>query len=140
MVSYVTPNLIQQGLGSLAQIKIPGVPWFTIIDQEKVIAIGNVLATTRNPKKPLDISKFAYERTGNNDPLGILLYIPLVPFEIVVNRDEKSLVKPVSEDSEDYYRAPSIISIQIQQSLSEVLKKKYESFALEYDQAVSFLK
>jgi len=66
------------------QIKYPGLPWFSIIDNDSIVSIGSILA--KNRTAPLDIEKF-FQRKGkkNNDILGILLYAKDVPFEIVIN-------------------------------------------------------
>lgn len=63
------------------QIRYPGLPWFSIIDDIPVVSIGSIFA--KNRKKPLDISKFNKYR--HKETIGILLYTQEIPFEIIVN-------------------------------------------------------
>lgn len=73
-------------LSHLPQIKFPGLPWFSVIDSDKVINIGSVLAKTRT--QPLDIATFFAMRGKRADPLGILLYAENIPFELIINTAE----------------------------------------------------
>jgi hypothetical protein len=77
------PNVQTNGLGSLPQIKFPGLPWFSVIDTDKVIVIGSIMAKSRTV--PLDIATFFQKNSTSADPLGILLYASHVPFELVVD-------------------------------------------------------
>ena len=91
-------------LNNLTQIRFPGLPWFSVIEQDKVVSIGSVLAKTRT--QPLDITTFfaRSSSTGENrsrssrrptgrqpqkskiaNPLGVLLYTANVPFELIIN-------------------------------------------------------
>ncbi|MGC2310324.1 MAG: hypothetical protein WA432_01730 [Candidatus Babeliaceae bacterium] len=70
------------GLGSLAQIKFPQLPWFSVLDNTKVVSIGSILAKTRT--KPLDIATF-FTKKASVPPIGILLYTENVPFELIIN-------------------------------------------------------
>lgn len=64
-----------------AQIKLPGVEWFSVLESHKnVVSLGSILASARDPNKPLHISK--YFRT---DPSVILLYAAKIPFELLLD-------------------------------------------------------
>lgn len=64
-----------------AQIKLPGVEWFSALESHKhVVSLGSILASARDPNKPLHISK--YFRT---DPAVILLYAARIPFELILD-------------------------------------------------------
>lgn len=110
LVVSVAPDLTRVGLGSLAQIKFPGVPWFSVIDQEKVVSIGNVLTSMFDQEKSLDVGAFSYGKTGNDDPWGILLYTPEVPFSLIINSSSKRIALEEGSDASDLI-APSIISM-----------------------------
>lgn len=83
LAATVTPDLDEVGLGSLPQIKFPGLPWFSVIDEQKVVAIGDVLAKTRT--KPLDITSYFTKNGQPANPMGILLYTTDIPFELAIN-------------------------------------------------------
>lgn len=68
---------------TIAQIKFPGLPWFSVLDQDKVVSIGHTLAKTR--KKPLDIQTFFARGGKQAAPLAVLLYGRTIPFELVLN-------------------------------------------------------
>jgi hypothetical protein len=70
-------------LKSLCQIKFPGLPWFSVIESDKVVSIGSIMAKTRTT--PLDIAQFFKKGGIPASPLGILLYTQHVPFTLVVN-------------------------------------------------------
>ncbi len=66
---------------SIAQIKLPGLEWFSVIEADKkIVSINSILAKTRDPEKPLDIVKFF-----KKDPDIILLYSDDIPFELKIN-------------------------------------------------------
>lgn len=70
-------------LGSmLPQIKLPGLPWFSIIHEDRVASIGSILAKTRT--KPLNIENFFARKGKKAAPLGILIY-SYIPFELIIN-------------------------------------------------------
>ncbi|HLB40771.1 MAG TPA: hypothetical protein VJJ83_03195, partial [Candidatus Babeliales bacterium] len=95
------------GLSSTPQIKFPGLAWFSVLDEEKVVSIGVTLAKARTAA--LDIAKFfartnpavvaqpgsvagqaapttaAVATKSPAKPLGILLYTAHIPFELIVN-------------------------------------------------------
>ncbi len=85
LIAYIVKDW-DLGLASFPQIKFPGLPWFSVVDQDKVISIGWVMARTR--KRPLDIATFGKKREEGEEPLGILLYTDDVPFELVINSDD----------------------------------------------------
>jgi hypothetical protein len=63
---------------NIAQIKLPGIEWFSIKEiDKKVVSIGSILATTRNPQKPLNVCTYF-----KKDPEVILLYTDDIPFEL----------------------------------------------------------
>jgi len=68
---------------SLPQVKLPGVEWFSVIDTNKAVTIGDVMAQAR--KDPLDIATFFRSHGKNVNPYAILLYAPEIPFELIIN-------------------------------------------------------
>lgn len=75
------------GLGSLAQVKLPGVEWFTVIERDKAVPIGEVLAKTRT--KPLNIETFFARKGQKAKPLALLLYASDIPFELIINTERQ---------------------------------------------------
>lgn len=70
---------IGYSFNNTSQIKFPGIPWFSVLDNQKVVSIGEILAKTHTA--PLDVATFF----AKTDPLAILLYTPNIPFELIVN-------------------------------------------------------
>jgi hypothetical protein len=68
------------GFSSFPQIRLAGLPWFSALDNEKVLAIGSILAKTRTTA--LDVGTFTKKGAK---PLAILLYTQDVPFELIIN-------------------------------------------------------
>jgi hypothetical protein len=81
------------GIAGLAQIKFPGLPWFSVIDDDKVCSIGSILAKTRTT--PLDMATFFAKQNKQAMPLGILLYVQDIPFELIVNTKTETGLPPV---------------------------------------------
>lgn len=79
-----------------AQIKLPGVEWFSVIDAEKnIVSIGSVLAKTRDPEKPLNIVNFF-----QTDPTVLLLYTQDIPFELIINSTKlEGIVSMIPENA-----------------------------------------
>lgn len=76
--------------GSLAQIKLPGLEWFSVLESHKnIVSIGSILSKTRAPSKPLDVVKFF-----KTDPRGILLYGASLSFDLII--DSKNLEAIIS--------------------------------------------
>lgn len=73
--------------GGISQIKLPGVPWFSVTDDEHICTIGTILAKTR--KDPLDIATFFAKQGALAKPLVILLYTDDIPFELIVDTKSK---------------------------------------------------
>ncbi len=78
----------QESLGkttslTAAQIRFPGLPWFSVVDaQNRVVSIGRILATTRGAN-PLNIKAFFKQQNSSSEteyPAAILLYTHNVPF------------------------------------------------------------
>lgn len=67
----------------LPHVKIPGLPWFSVVDTDRVCSMGSILAKTRT--KPLNVETFCARKGKRAAPLGILLYALDVPFELIVN-------------------------------------------------------
>jgi len=67
----------------LAQIKLPGLPWFSVVDEDAVVSIGSVLAKTRTA--PLTIETFFAKKGKKAQPQALLLYAHTMPFEFVIN-------------------------------------------------------
>lgn len=73
-------------LGSLLpQVKLPGVEWFSVIEAEKGVSIGNVMAKHR--KRPLHIATYFAKKGQKANPLAILLYAANIPFELIINTE-----------------------------------------------------
>lgn len=78
-------------------IKFPGLEWFDVIDiPDKIVSIGNVLAATRDPQRPLHLGTFfggrliaEGKKVKKIKPLALLLYTPYVPFPLVNASDSK---------------------------------------------------
>lgn len=84
-------EIVQSISPNTAQIKLPGIEWFSIID-DKIVSINSILTKTRNPKKPLDIVTFF-----KKDPSTILLYSDSIPFELKINSHNiKNIISMVS--------------------------------------------
>ncbi len=92
----------KQELKNLPQIKLPGLPWFSVIDsQNKTVSIGAVMAKTRTA--PLNVATFYKHRGIPAEPLGVLLYAHDIPFEIVVNTKQMpSMVSMIPGDAVHY--------------------------------------
>jgi hypothetical protein len=73
----------ESALSNLAQIKFPGLPWFSVLDSDKVVSIGSILGKART--KPLDIATFFAKKGKEAEPLGILLYAKNIPFELIID-------------------------------------------------------
>ncbi len=74
----------QKYLTNMPQIKLPGLPWFSVLDSvNKTVAIGSILAKART--NPLDISSFFKKQGKEGEPLAILLYTHDIPFELITN-------------------------------------------------------
>lgn len=64
------------------QIKLPSMEWFSVIDADKkIVSIGSILAQTKNPQVPLDITVRL-----KKDPVAILLRTDDIPFELKLDR------------------------------------------------------
>ena len=82
LATCITQDLAKVGLNNIPQIKLPGLPWFSVADESKVVAIGSVLASTRN--HPLSIQGASLDTpTAKKGPLAILLYTHNIPFELI---------------------------------------------------------
>lgn len=91
MAPLVTSAGKAQTLKNLPQIKLPGLPWFSVLDSgNKTVAIGSVLAKTRTA--PLNIGTFFKKGGRLAEPLGILLYASDVPFELIINTKQMPLI------------------------------------------------
>lgn len=74
---HITPD--SNYIGSIAQIKLPGLEWFSpLADRKDVANIGGVMAQSRT--KPLDMQKYF---KGN--PKALLIETNSVPFKIILN-------------------------------------------------------
>lgn len=85
--SVVDPN-------DTPQIKMPGLPWFSVLGRDQVVGIGDILATSRDAHTPLAIKTFF-----KSNPRILLLYAADVPFEIQLNSDIESIVSMVPGDA-----------------------------------------
>lgn len=78
LISYF--NTEQWMTENTAQIKLPGLEWFSVINAKKnIVQIGSILAKNRG-NRPLDIASFF--KTQN--PRVLLLYTQHIPFELLI--------------------------------------------------------
>lgn len=99
-INYNTlANLVHPNIQAVAipQIKLPGLPWFSVIDTEKVASIGTILTKTRT--EPLDIETFFAKKGKLAEPIALLLYANYILFELIIN------------SKTDKGKPPSIISM-----------------------------
>ncbi len=81
---YLLKNYL---IPSTPQIKLPGLPWFSVLDSgNKTVAIGSILAKART--EPLDINSFFKKQGKKGEPLALLLYTHVVPFELIISTTE----------------------------------------------------
>jgi hypothetical protein len=93
ITACIVPEILSLGVESLLpQLKLPGLPWFSVIHEDKVCSIGSVLAETRT--KPLNIERFFARRGKKAAPLGILLYPADLPFELIINSKTEQNLPP----------------------------------------------
>lgn len=119
--ALVTPNFQEADLGSLPQIKFPGLAWFSVLDDNKVFAIGSILAKTRT--QPLNIKTFFARTTKKADPLAILLYTHDIPFELIIdipttNGFSPEIVSMVPGDTMHYIKKLSSITYDVDDLLN----------------------
>lgn len=72
------------------QIKMPGLEWFSILETNQAVGIGQILAKSRDPHVPLNVKTFF-----RADPRIILLYTANVPFELQLNPHIKAIVSMI---------------------------------------------
>lgn len=82
MKSFKESEDLESKLDSLPQIKFPGLPWFSVLNSDKVVSIGSIIAKTRT--QPLLIATF-FKNKKEVEPLGVLLYAKQIPFELIIN-------------------------------------------------------
>ena len=70
-------------LENTAQIRYPGLPWFSILDATAVAPIGSIMAKTRTA--PLNITTYFAKQGKPAQPEGILFYSHTVPFELIID-------------------------------------------------------
>lgn len=79
------------------QIKLPGVEWFKIVDvNNNIVSIGQTLATSRSADQPLDVMEFFSRMVP---PAAILLYVNVIPFELIIPQKMPILVSMIPGDS-----------------------------------------
>ena len=67
----------------IPQIKLPGLEWFSVIDESKVASIGSLLAATR--MKALNIGTFFQKNGAPAHPLALLLYASNILCELKID-------------------------------------------------------
>lgn len=84
----------------MPQIKFPGIPFFKIIDiDRKLCRIGSILASSRNPEKPLSIEEF-FGKKSKADSFYIGLETPYIPFPIIFDSDKISgIISMIPDDA-----------------------------------------
>lgn len=84
-------------LSNTAQIKLPGIEWFSVLaDNKNIFSIGSNLAKTRT--KPMNITTFS-----KGDPKAILLYTPYIPFEIKLDSNSLEAIISMIPGSATHY-------------------------------------
>lgn len=74
----------------IAQIRLPGLAWFNVLDiNNHIVSITNTLAKSQS--KPLSIKKLFETQTkkAGSNLQAILLYAPIIPFEILIDTEKK---------------------------------------------------
>jgi hypothetical protein len=84
----IDPYHSKMGIAGFPQIKFPGLPWFSIIDDDLFCMIGLTLAKARIT--PLNIANFFAKGGKKATPIGLLLYTQDIPFELII--DSKNMV------------------------------------------------
>ncbi len=91
IAALLTPVLhVSGGVQSLPQIRFPGLPWFSVVDDDKVVSLGSILVKSRTAGESLNIAHFFRREGKMANPLGILLYASSIPFELII--DTKAIV------------------------------------------------
>lgn len=79
--------LSTSGIHNIPQIKLPNLPWFSILSvNNEIVSIGNVMSKSRT--KPLNISTYFAKKSNQANPKGILLFTNNIPFEIILNQNQ----------------------------------------------------
>ena len=84
-------------LENIAQIRYPGLSWFSILDNQVVVALGKIMSKTRT--NPLNIATYFAKQGKPAEPYGILFYAHDIPFELIIEtkyQDECYVPKFVS--------------------------------------------
>lgn len=74
---------------NVALIKIPGVPWTSILDfKNNIVIIGRILAASRSANDPLYVSRyFKREKNLPAQPKSILVYPQKISFKVVIAKE-----------------------------------------------------
>ena len=92
------------------QIRFPGLPWFSILDMNRVASIGSVFAKARTA--PLNIATFFAKKGTTANPEGILLYAYDIPFELIINTTKsKKIDKKTGQPSPEACYVPTFVSM-----------------------------
>ena len=84
VIDYRTIDpFVESTIGGLPQIKFPGLPWFSVMNDDMVCSIGSVLAKAR--KTPLNIATFFAKEGREAAPAAVLLYAHDLLFELIIN-------------------------------------------------------
>lgn len=111
-------------IGSLPQVKLPGLEWFSVIDDEVAISIGDVLAATRT--KPLSITNFFAKRGKKAQPQAILLYARDIPFEIILDTQKcPAFISMIAGNVEHYIKKLSSSLHDVYEIMNSFLFSSY---------------
>lgn len=89
----IDPFHTKMGIAGFPQVKFPGLPWFSILDDDLFCTIGSTLAKTR--AQSLSIANFFARKGKKAAPLGILLYAEEIPFELIIDSKNMAGIPPL---------------------------------------------
>lgn len=92
----VNPQLRNDDWANLAQIRLPGTSWFSVLaSPEEVVSIGTILSKTRSASEPLNVVNYF-----KTDPRAIVLYSSNIPFELILNSNKlDSIISMIPGDA-----------------------------------------
>ena len=96
-------SITTEGAQNIPQIKYPGLPWFSILDNRKVAIIDSIMAKTRTA--PLDIATFFARKGTPAEPQALLLTASDNPFEIIINtKSNPTIVSMIPGDASHHIK------------------------------------
>lgn len=125
LFSYVYPESQEIDIYNTAQLKLPGMPWFNVIDQKRKIAsIGNVLTEIRNI--PLNVTEFF----NIKEPLALLLRPNYVPFPLIISTSYMPVLIATNPEKVIFIDRLEVPNITFEQFLAsfDQLQKEYGTY------------